>query len=493
MPATDEGFRLLFAANPLRMWVYDLQTLALLEVNDAALDHLGCSRDEFLRMRASDLPEADAARQPLADGALTDVEIVSRTVEFRGRPAALIVVQDATARKHAESALERSEARKAAIVESALDCIITMDAAGSVVEFNPAAERTFGYRQDAVVGRPLADLIIPPDLRQAHRDGLVRLRETGQQRVLGQRLEMRALRADGVEFPVELTITQIHGSAGEILYVGYLRDIGDRKRAEEELHRLNAELEDRVRERTAQLQVALEELETFSYSVSHDLRAPLRSIDGFGQALVEDAGPLPAEAHHHIDRIRAATQRMAHLIDDLLTLSKVSRAEMKRERVDLTDLATRTVAELRRHSPDRVVSITIAPGMIAPGDSRLVRLVLENLLDNALKFTGGRDNARIEVGQMVEDGDGTVFYVRDNGAGFDPTYTDKLFGPFQRLHAASEFPGTGIGLATVRRIVNRHGGRVWAEGRPGRGACFFFTLGSRPTEGHHARNSSGRR
>lgn len=476
---SDDGFRRLFANHPLPMWLYDRETLAFLEVNDTAMAQYGYSRDEFLQMRVSDLhPEADADRHRLRDGRVIEVDVTAQTLEFRGRPATLVVVHDITARQEAGRALKHSEARKAAILECALDCIITIDAAGRVVEFNPAAERTFGYRQEDVVGQLLADLIIPPDLRQQHRAGLVRHRETGQQTVLGRRLEMRAVRADGAEFPIELTITQIQGSAGQALYTGYLRDISDRKRAEEELHRLNVELEERVRQRTAELQAAVDELEAFSYSVSHDLRAPLRSIDGFSQALVEDAGPLlPAEARRHVDRIRGATQRMAHLIDDLLTLSKVSRGEMMRARIDVSDLASRVCAEIARHSPHRSVSVTIAPAMSASGDPQLFRVALENLLDNAWKFTSGRAHAQIDVGQLAHNESGPVFYVRDNGAGFDPMYVDKLFVPFQRLHAASEFPGTGIGLATVRRIMHRHGGRVWAEGQPGQGACVYFTLG----------------
>ncbi len=284
------------------------------------------------------------------------------------------------------------------------------------------------------------------------------------------------MRADGAQFPVELTITQIQGTDGKTLYIGFIRDISDRKQAEEDLHRLNAELEERVRLRTAQLQAAVHELEAFSYSVSHDLRAPLRSIDGFSQALVDDLGPsLPDGAKGHLDRIRAATQRMAHLIDDLLALSKVARSEMTREQVDVTDLAGRILGDLGRQSPGRSVRQSIAPGMMASGDPRLLRVALENLLANAWKFTTGRADAHIEVGR-TEDGSADTFFVRDNGAGFDPTYADKLFAPFQRLHASSEFPGTGIGLATVQRIVSRHGGRVWAEGQPGRGACFYFTL-----------------
>jgi light-regulated signal transduction histidine kinase (bacteriophytochrome) len=219
------------------------------------------------------------------------------------------------------------------------------------------------------------------------------------------------------------------------------------------------------------------ELESFSYSVSHDLRAPLRSIDGFSQALVEDAGPaLAADAHGHLDRIRGATRRMGQLIDDLLALSKVSRAELKRERVDITEIATQIAADLNRSAPERRVTVTVAPGLTDSADPRLVRQALQNLIENAWKFSGRREDAAIEIGQTrAADGE-PAFFVRDNGAGFDPEYAEKLFGPFQRLHGVSEFPGTGIGLATVQRIVHRHGGRVWADGQVDRGATFYFTL-----------------
>jgi len=238
-----------------------------------------------------------------------------------------------------------------------------------------------------------------------------------------------------------------------------VREISKRDRAERALHDANRELE------------------SFSYSVSHDLRAPLRSIDGFSQALVEDIGEeLPDAARSHLDRIRHATRRMGRLIDDLMALSKVGRAEMSRERVDLSEVAEQVVAELRRQQPARQIAVTIAPGLTARADAPLVRLALQNLIENAWKFTSRRDGSTIEIGQSRDGERGPAFFVRDNGAGFDPEYAHKLFGPFQRLHAVSEFPGTGIGLATVQRIVHRHGGRVWAEGQINGGACFYFTL-----------------
>ena len=263
-----------------------------------------------------------------------------------------------------------------------------------------------------------------------------------------------------------------------------VRDIGPERDVERALaqaetaqKRMAAEFEERVRQRTVQLQAAASELEAFSYSVSHDLRAPLRSIAGFSQALIEDAGDsLSADARDDITRIIAAAQRMDHLINDLLNLSMVSRTAMTRDTVDISGLAQKIVSELADVSPTRDVSVHIAPNMIAHGDPRLVRVALENLLTNAWKFTSRREHASIEVGQTPGDGPAAVFFVRDNGVGFDPAFADKLFGPFQRLHDASEYPGTGIGLATVRRIILRHGGRIWVEARLAKGACFYFTL-----------------
>jgi signal transduction histidine kinase len=254
------------------------------------------------------------------------------------------------------------------------------------------------------------------------------------------------------------------------------REVRERGRAEEEVLRLNAELEQRVRERTAQLEYTNRELESFCYAVSHDLRGPLRAIDGFSQALLQDCLPqLPADGQRFLQRIRASTQRMGQLIEDLLTLSKVSRGELAKIEVDLSDLARHAVAELAQREPARSVEVTVWDNMRAPADPRLLRAALENLIANAWKFTAKAERPRIEIG-CLRDGRRSTYFVRDNGVGFDMAYADKLFGAFQRLHSEKEFPGTGIGLATVQRIVHRHGGRIWADAAPGNGATFFFTL-----------------
>jgi len=279
--------------------------------------------------------------------------------------------------------------------------------------------------------------------------------------------------------------TPVRDGQGRIVkWYGTCTDIEEHKRTEqalqenqEQIRRINAELEQRVLERTAELAVANKELESFSYSVSHDLRSPLRSIDGFSQALLEDYNDkLDAQAQNYLHRVRAASQRMAQLIDDMLNLSRVSRGEMRREEIDLSRMARDITEQLQRAQPERIVEVKIEDGIKARGDDRLLRIALENLLGNAWKFTSKQPSSRIEFGAQAGDAGEDVFFVRDNGAGFDMAYADKLFSAFQRLHSIDEFEGTGVGLATVQRIIRRHGGRIWAESQPGRGATFYFTL-----------------
>jgi light-regulated signal transduction histidine kinase (bacteriophytochrome) len=253
-------------------------------------------------------------------------------------------------------------------------------------------------------------------------------------------------------------------------------NVSERIRAEEKFRRLNEELEQRVKKRTAQLEATNKELETFSYSVSHDLRAPLRSIDGFSMALLEEYNDqLDVEGKDYLKRVRSASQRMGQVIDDLLSLSRISRRELHKEEVNLSEIAERIISKLQESEPDRKVDIVIGHKATAICDSNLIEVVLENLLSNAWKFTSRQEKPWIVFDTVLQDND-LVYCVRDNGAGFDMAYAGKLFGAFQRLHKDTDFEGYGIGLATVMRIINRHEGRIWAEGYVNSGATFYFVL-----------------
>ena len=391
--------------------------------------------------------------------------------------------------EHAEKALLASETRLKAIIDSALDAIVTMDENGLITGWNVRAEAVFGWSAAEVIGHSMSTTIIPPQHRQAHKQGLARFLSAGEGPILNQRLEITALHRNGDEFPVELAVTPIRLSSSW-LFSAFIRDITQRRRAEAEIRKLNAELEERVKQRTAQLEAANKELETFSYSVSHDLRAPLRGIDGFSQALLEDCGDkLDDNGKKHLDRIRNASQHMGELVDDLLKLSRLTRSDVWYELVDLSRLAEMIATELRNAEPDRQAEFIIQKELKASGDRRLLQVVLENLVNNAWKFTSQIPHARIEFGALKQAPNEVVYFLRDNGAGFDMVYVHKLFAAFQRLHGVADFPGNGIGLATVQRIVQRHGGRVWAEAMVGQGATFYFTLSAilDDKEGPHER------
>jgi PAS domain S-box-containing protein len=379
------------------------------------------------------------------------------------------VLSDVTERKRAEEAL----LRMSAMVESSDDAIIGKTLEGVITSWNLGAERLYGYTAPEVVGRHISVLV--PAGHPDEIAGTLRRLANGE-RV--EQFEAVRRRKDGSLVDVSLKISPIVNASGNVVGASTIaRDITERKRAEEEIRRLNADVEERVRRRTAQLEAANKELEAFAYSVSHDLRTPLRGIDGWSLALVEDYGSqLDEKAHGYVDRVRAETQRMGSLIDDLLQLSRVTRSEMATGAVDLTSIGRTIAARLIKTNSGRRIEFTIAGGLAPSGDARLLEIALENLFSNAVKFTGTRAEARIEFGRTEHAGE-RPFYVRDNGVGFDMAFAGTLFGAFQRLHKTSEFPGTGIGLATVQRIIHRHGGRVWAEAKPDRGATFYFTLG----------------
>ena len=361
------------------------------------------------------------------------------------------------------------------VLNGASDAIISLDYKQRILLFNKQAEVLFGYPLEEVIGKPL-NLLMPKRFREAHAVHVKRFATwKTQRRLMSERPDLVGLRKNGEEFPVEIMIskTKVKGVG---IFTAIIRDITERVRTENQLKEYREHLQVLVEERTLQLEAVNIELESFSYSVSHDLRAPLRGIDGFSKVLLEDfADRLGSDGQGYLNRIRAASQRMAKLIDDLLNLSSMTRAELHTEPVDLSQLVRDIADDLQRSEPGRRVSFRIAEGLIVNGDKVLLRVALDNLLGNAWKFTGERSQAKIEFGVTQKDGK-SVYFVKDDGDGFDMAYANKLFVAFQRLHRATEFEGTGIGLATVKRIIHRHGGRIWAEGEKGKGATFYFVL-----------------
>ncbi len=381
----------------------------------------------------------------------------------------VVIVQDLTERKRAEAERQRNQELYLAIARNLPGTglfVVDHNLRYIAVEGELAAR--IGFPREALLGRTVREVLEPAKATVSEE----RFRLT---------LGGGSVAAEG-EFQgcaVWTRYVPLRDASGEVFAALALStDITARKKAEEDIRRLNEDLEARVRTRTIQLEAAIKELDAFSYSVSHDLRAPLRGIDGWSLALIEDYGSsLDETAQSYLARVRSEAQRLGLLIDDLLRLSRVASSEIKREEVDLSALARHVTARLEEENPGRRLQFLIEDGLRAQGDPRLLEVALTNLLNNAVKFTAPRAEARIEFGLANAAGE-PAYFVRDNGVGFNMAYASSLFGAFQRLHKASEFPGTGIGLATVQRVVRRHGGHAWAEAVPEEGATFYFTLGA---------------
>jgi len=393
-----------------------------------------------------------------------------------GKPRQYVAIRtDITERKRADEALHESQERFRLLLDGVKDYAIYMlDPGGHVVSWNEGAARLKGYRSEEILGKHFSCFYVPED-----RESGKPARELQESLAKG-RFEAQAqrVRKDGSAFWANVVITPMYDDSGALRgFSKVARDITQQKADEREIRKLNDELEHRVVERTAQLETANKELEAFSYSVSHDLRAPLRHISGFSKMLVEEFGPtLDPGAQHYLERIQAGTQKMGLLVDELLNLARVGRHALSLQPTRLNSIVAEILAILQPETEGRQVEWVIADLPAVKCDPVLVKQIFQNLLANALKFTRPRAHAVIEVSHQEKEDGQPVFMVRDNGVGFNMEYVDKLFGVFQRLHRAEEFEGTGIGLVTVQRIVHKHGGRVWAEGELDKGAAFYFTL-----------------
>jgi PAS domain S-box-containing protein len=483
----EEKFRSLFNASASTITISDL-TGRFLEVNDTACKNLEYEREDLLNLSIGDitspgfedkvdeifnrLPELDClsyeSEYIAKSGRLIAVQVNAKAIEYNNAKAILSIAVDISERRR----IEREKAKLLDVIEKSLNEIYIFDAlALKFVYANQGALKNIGYTMDEMSA--MTPLDIKPEFTLNLFNEII-------YPLLGKEKERQIFatvhrRKDGSTYPVEIFL-QLIESGAERLFLAVVNDITERKAAERKIRELNEQLEQRVRDRTAQLESANKELEAFAYSVSHDLRAPLRGIDGWSLALFEDyQEQLDERARQYIERVRAETQRMGHLIDDLLQLSRVTRTDMKMAEVNLSELAETVVERLRKENPGRHLEINIHPDLNVRGDSHLLEIVLTNLFNNAFKFTGKQPMARIEFGKTEIDGK-PVCFIRDNGVGFDMAYSKNLFGAFQRMHKMSEFPGTGVGLATVQRIIHRHAGRIWADAKVDQGATFYFTI-----------------
>lgn len=371
--------------------------------------------------------------------------------------------------------LSESEERMRSVLNSALSAVILMDRNGKIADWNLRAEKIFGWSREEALQMDFAKTIIPAGLWEKRQSELQHYLVTGEDQIFNRLLEMTALHRDGTEFPVELSISPL--KTNDVLtFCIFITDITERKQNEEKIRLFNQELEQRVQERTRELESVNKELESFSYSVSHDLRAPLRAIHGYMNIFADEySTKFDAEAIRLTTIIMNNTQKMGRLIDDLLSFSQLGRKELIRTQTSMTQMVLSICDEQKRLENGRKIEFIVQELPDALVDAVTMRQVWVNLVSNAVKYTRNREKATIEIGSEEWE-DEQMYFIKDNGAGFDMLYYDKLFGVFQRLHSQKEFEGTGVGLAIIQRIISRHGGKVWAEGKPDAGATFYFTL-----------------
>lgn len=365
---------------------------------------------------------------------------------------------------------ENSESLSRGLLEAAPDAVVIVNDQGCIVLVNAQAEKLFGYHREELIGHPI-EMLIPVPFRDRHIQDRNTFIAAPQTRPMGVGRELSGLHKNGSLIPVEISLSPMQTDNGRMV-ISMIRDASERKRVESEMRSLNEQHKHHMQDLLATNQ----ELESFCYSVSHDLRAPLRSLDGFSLALLEDyADVLDDTGKDYLRRLRSSSNQMSQLIDGLLKLSRITRAELHWQDLDISAIARKAVNQLHKAEYGQEADIHIMEGMRGNGDQDLILIALLNLLGNALKFSS--KNAAPMIGmRMLEGSSPSVFCIYDNGAGFDMNYADKMFGAFQRLHSQDEFEGTGIGLAIVQRVINRHGGRIWAESQANKGASFYFTL-----------------
>ena len=493
LEASEQKYRLMFNNNPLPSWIYDGVTLRFMDVNDAAIDHYGFSREEFLRMTIREIkPESDqimitkmvntranmkaggkTIKQHLKkSGEIIDVCVLSCPIEINNEINILVVAEDITEKKKAAANLRESEERYRLVSENPLLGIGWASLTGEILYLNQTFCNLLGYNMDELKSLHYSQITHPEDFEWETE--LFQKLTSGE--IDNYKVEKRYIKKNGEYIWVELNLTRVNNTTGQKYCIGIIQDISQRKEAEDAIQKLNAGLEDMVQQRTEQLKAAYAELEAFSYSVSHDLRSPLRLINGFLKVLAHDlADRIKPNEREYIEIVNEKVLRMDVLIRDMLQLSTIDKSNLIRTEVDMHETVVGVLEELNfaigGHNAD--INITELPRALC--DHSMMKQVWANLIGNAIKYSGKKPNALIEIGATLIN-DQTTYYVKDNGAGFDMKKADKLFTAFQRLHDSRDFEGTGVGLALVNRIISKHSGKIWAEAKENEGATFYFCL-----------------